>query len=376
MRFTINTQDFIEALRIGGSMSGKSKILPFTRYAKVEVYKDGRMQISSCDGDVGIVRKGAVLSSENDCSFCVQPKELVDILSTIKDNTIDYTLTDGWIELHHSKGNVTVPVIKTDDFVMPSEEEYGISLTMPANELYGCLKNARVFCGTDEIRPTLTGVLLKIDGQKVTIAASDAHKLYIDGFNIREEGTSNLEAIIPNKAVRPIIDALYTTDTANVSIGDSSIRISTPDTIITSKLIVGKYPNVLRLVADNYNLEVVVNKNELLESLSRTLLSSDSTSRLVKIGVSEGSPMTLVAEDVGFSKKSEDSIDVESNPVNMPLGWDFKIGVKGSLLLDCLSSISSEEVVFRFIDNKKAIQILDRERTKKIVILMPVMITS
>ena len=78
-------------------------------------------------------------------------------------------------------------------------------------------------------------------------------------------------------------------------------------------------------MADNYNLEVVVKKDELLESLNRTLLSSDSTSRLVKIGISEGSPMTLVAEDLGFSKKSEDSIDVESNPVDMPIGWDFKI---------------------------------------------------
>lgn len=381
MKFTVQRQEFLDALKEGGSMAGRSKTLPILNYAKVAVSTNGSLLISSCDGEVGIVRRGNVLHTEEDCSFCVQPKELGDILNTIKDEQVIFNTDSTSLYLTHSKGVVTIPImgvedfIGVDNFVMPNAEEKDyVSIKVSANEMYGCLKNARTFCGTDEIRPTLTGILLKIEGDKVMVASSDAHKLYVDGFSLSDASVDKMESIIPNKAVRPIMDALYSAGDVTMQITGTSMRVITSTTAITTKLIIGKYPDVARLIFSQFNLEVVAKKDDLMESLSRTLLSADAASRLVKMSISEGEPMTLVSEDLGFSKSSKDSVKVECDPVSMPIGWDFRIGVKGSFLMDCVSAISSQDVVFRFIDSKKAILMLDKERESKKIILMPVML--
>ena len=92
----------------------------------------------------------------------------------------------------------------------------------------------------------------------------------------------------------------------------------------------------------------------------------------MKFGINTGTEkLTIISEDLGFNKRSQDVIAIG---VEQAENENFNIGVKGSSLIDCISSVDAEDVVFRFIDNKKAIQILDKERESKKIILMPFVI--
>ena len=373
MTITVNRQEFVNTLKDGGSMAGRSKTVPVLNYSRIIINGDSSYSVSSSDGEVGIIKNGVLKGAEQDCSFCVQPKELADILSTIKDDEVSFNLKDSCIEVYHSKGDIVVPILPSDDFIMPSYDGLDKSVNVPSTELYGCLKNARIYCGVDELRPTLTGVLMRFQGDSIMLAASDAHKLYIDAFKVKENfGEERTELIIPNRAIKPIMDAIYSSQDVDIRFGGTSIQFSTGDTIVTSRLIVGKYPDVSRLVSNDHRYIISVNKTTLLESLSRTLLSANSSTKLLKFGINTSAEkLTIISEDLGFNKRSQDVIAIE---VEQAENENFNIGVKGSSLIDCISSVDAEDVVFRFIDNKKAIQILDKERESKKIILMPFVI--
>lgn len=372
MTITVNRQEFIDTLKYGGSLAGKSKTMPMLDYARIIIKNDGSYSISSSDSEVGIIKNSVLKYAEGDCSFCVQPKELADILSTIKDEELSFKLKERWVEIYHSKGDIVVPILSTDDFVMPSCDGLDNSIKVPSEELYNCLKNARMYCGTDDLRPALTGVLMRFHGDNIVLAASDAHKLYIDSFRGKENLDGCEELIIPNKAIKPIMDAIYSSQEVDIHFGGTNVQFNTKDTVVMSRLIVGKYPDVSRLVSNDHKYIIEVNKTTLMESLSRTLLSANTSTKLLQFLISTSTEkLTIVSEDLGFNKRSQDIIDIG---VEQAESENFNIGFNGSSLIECISSIDAEDVIFRFIDNKKAIQILDKERESKKIILMPVVI--
>ena len=99
MTKTVNRQGFIDTLKYGGSLAGKSKTMPMLDYARIIIKNDGSYSISSSDSEVGIIKNSVLKYAEGDCSFCVQPKELADILSTIKDEELSFKLKERWVEI-------------------------------------------------------------------------------------------------------------------------------------------------------------------------------------------------------------------------------------------------------------------------------------
>jgi DNA polymerase III sliding clamp (beta) subunit (PCNA family) len=87
--------------------------------------------------------------------------------------------------------------------------------------------------------------------------------------------------------------------------------------------------------------------------------------------ISTDNSMELVAEDIDFSRKGQEFVDVENNTLK---NGKLEIGFKGTFANVCMSAISSDKVRLELTDASRPIVMKDLDNEDKTLILMPMML--
>lgn len=367
MEIKVNNKEFVSALSIGGAMAGRVKSLPILDCVKIAV-KNGYAVITSFDNESVISNRTSIVSTDEQGEFCINPKDLGGILKTIQDEEISLIIGDTSCEVVHSKGSLSLPVLPASDFPTPSKDEDVKLVRVSAEGFFNALKNAQRYVDNSDLRPALTGIYIEVEGNKITLAASDSHKLFYDELYTCDVIEEKINGILPSKAIPAVLSALNGEESINVLFGEKNIVIRASDTKIQCLKIVGRYPNIRSVIPTNNDRKIKVDKLSLKSTVERALLAANMTSKILKLSISPFGDFGIMSEDLGFGKKCEEKLECEVN------GFieDFTIGCKGDLLLDGINSIVSDNVEMSFSEPKKAFLILDEENPNKKILIMPV----
>lgn len=367
MELKVNNKEFASALSMGGAMAGRVKSLPILDCVRIAV-RNGYAVITSFNNECVISKRTSIVSTDEQGEFCINPKDLGNILKTIRDEETSLAVKDTTCDIIHSKGLLSLPVLPASDFPTPSKDEDAKSVQVSAGGLLKALKNALKYVDNNEIRPVLTGVYIEAEGNKISFAASDSHKLFFDELETREGTTEKVDGILPSMAIPAVLSALNGEESVNVLFGEKNIMIRASDTKIQCRKIVGRYPNIRSVIPTANDKKIKVDKLSLKSTVERALLAANIASKILKLSVSPFGDFGIMSEDLGFGKKCEEKLECEVDGFTE----DFVIGCKGGLLLDCINSIVSDNVEMAFSEPKKAILILDEDNPNKKIIIMPV----
>lgn len=367
MELKVNNKEFVSALSIGGAMAGRDKTDPILNCVKIAV-KNGNAVITSFDKECAIAKKVSIVAIDAQGEFCINPKDLSQVMKTIYDAEVTLNVGDASCEIIHSRGSVSLPVLPANDFPVPVKDDDAKTFKVSAANFFNVLKNAMMYVSNESIRPVLTGVYIEISDSGLVVSASDSRKLYFDGFGISEAVGDVTADILPSKAIPAALNAMNGEESINVSFGEKNIVIRSSDAKITCRKIVGKYPNVRSIIPTDNAIRVNVDKDSLKAAAERAMLATDATNKVLKLSVSAFKELSVQSEDLGFGKKCTETIMCED--VSGVAG-EFVIGVKGNLLIDGINSVESDFVVLEFSSPKKAFLVLDGEYPSKKIVLMP-----
>lgn len=364
MEISFNRKSFITAFGIGSMMAGKSKLMPAMNNAKI-VVKQKECVVSSYDGETAIRKRFAIIHSDGDGKFCVNPKDLMNILRSIKDETVTLELSESSLMIRHQKGEMTIPVEGVDDFPQPKIEEGGKEFILGSEPLFTMLNEGKLFrSNNDTIRPVLMGIQLYIGNGTFGVYATDTHYLY--NYEVEHECNDDVvTTILPPGAIDPILNIINSTETVRVIIQERSIQVISDDSAVVLRTIEGRYPNAKSVIPTISNVEAVVDKEELSESVKRASLTSSPVSNIIKMSV-EGMGMNIMSEDIDFSKKGIENIMCQSN-------GNITIGVNYNNVMNALS-VLGKEIHINFVDPSRAMVWKDSEHERKLVLIMPMML--
>lgn len=372
MQIEVNRKDFISALTVGGSMAGRVKTIPILDDVKITI-KGTSAVISSFDNETSVTKKTSIVSSSDDAMFCINPRNLVAILKTIKDENVVMYVVDNTCTVIHSKGEASLPVEPAIDFPSPLRDDDAQILRLPCENLFDWFKKAKNFVASGEkveLRPILGGIYFYVDNGEVGVAASDSFKFFHDRMTVEAIGGAKASALIIPKSVDAILDAINGNITVDISFGKKSIVFKTADSMVTSRLIEGAYPNFKVVFGRNYPIGVTIEKESLVNSVSRAMLSANIASCLLKLTIDPCGKMLIDSEDLFSQRKSHEDLMCEVE------GEGLEICLKGSVLMDCLSTMDDEMVVMRFSDHRSPVMIKEEEDTNKASVCLPMLLAS
>ena len=346
MKITIERKSFIDALSIGGSMSGKSKTLPILDMAKITI-KDKKATISSFDGEVAITLRSEIVDNEGDIVFCVNTKDLLSILKSLKDDTLELEIANNICVILHSKGKMEITTCDSDDFPTPNKDSESVGVNIESGVLANWLRKSRYFVEQNDLRPIMGGVYLYYDGNELGCAATNAHKLYCDYINVETGVNDTCDGVVTIKAIDALLGMLNGANTVTIVFSENNMMFKTNNAMLICRKIEGKFPAFKSIIPKTSNLSVQVPMVDLKDAVNRAVLMSGIT-HLLKITCS-GINMHIESCDFDFGKKNSE--DIACNVV----GEEITLGVNGEFLLNCLNALDECDVTMELIDDKRPI---------------------
>lgn len=369
MKITINNKDFASALSIGGAMAGRVKSMPILDCVKITVNGDNAI-ITSSNNECTISKTTCAASSTEQGAFCVNAKDIENIIKSIPDDEICLVIQGAACRIVYASGTMSIPLFSAEDFPIPPKNEDSRHVKVPALSLFKALKNAQKYVCYNDLRPVLTGVYVKFEGSMLEVAASDAHRLYYEEIELAESTDATMGAIIQRNAIPSILSVINGNDDIDLLFGINSLILQSSDATIRCAKIEGVYPNVKGIIPASTGSSVCLDKIVLKTSIERALLATDAVSMGLRLSVTADGVLKVEAENMSIGKTCADTIECTTSGFS----GDFAIGCKGNFLLDSVNSLESDHVTMYFSTPSKAFLVLDSQHPKKKIVIMPIAI--
>ena len=362
MKITIERKSFVEALAIGSQMSSKAKGLSILENCKLKVNGEYAI-ISSYDGEVAITKRVGIVSSEGDFTYCIEPKALLAILRSIKDDNVVLAFDDCICEIIHTRGKQSMPYEHADDYPTPVLDAENNCFSIDSSVMFEWFSEARNFVGVNTLYPALMGVYVYCGNNECGVAATNTEILYHNNKPIDYDG-EEFGASLSIKAISALLPMLNATYNVSIMIGSRNISFKTEDSMLVATKPEQPYPNFRRIIPKNQPIQVSVNKDDLLGSIKRSMLMANEATGLLKMSISENS-MCITSENPMYSKKAKEECSCNC------VGGDIELGLKGNYAISMLNSIESEELVFTLETPQRPIIWCDMLNNQKILLQMP-----
>jgi DNA polymerase-3 subunit beta len=259
-------------------------------------------------------------------------------------------------------------ILPESDFPDMSAGDLPTRFTMTAGDLRKLIERTQFAISTEETRYYLNGIYLHLvtvnDKPVLRAVATDGHRL-AQAQIPAPEGTDGMPGVIvPRKAVGEIQKLLEDPEAdVLLEISDTKIRITIGAIVLTSKLIDGTFPDYSRVIPQDNDKVLKVNRAEFSDSVDRVSTISSERGRAIKIGLSEGRMVLSVNNPDSGSAEEELGVDYGAEAI--------EIGFNSRYLLDVASQLETETAEFRFADAGSPTLILDDGDSDALYVLMP-----
>jgi DNA polymerase-3 subunit beta len=330
-----------------------------------------QLKISATDLDVTITATfDADIAKKG--SAVIPGRMLFDIVKELPETDIVFEGTTNRIELKVPNGSYKIGGVPPDEFPELPAVNLKKQVTLESESMIQMIKRTTFACSRDETRPALNGVLWQTKGDRMTMVATDGHRMAKVAVENKMLKGLNDDVIIPPK-VLDLIPKFIGDDVETIGIifEENRIIFNLGDIVVSSRLIEGPYPNYDAVIPDASDKKIVVAKEDLFSSVRRVSILSNSLTHQVKFAIKNNNILLSTTNtDVGGEAKENLSCEYKGDAI--------EIGYNASYVNDILGKIEGEEVVMELSSPVSAglIYASDIEKDDYLCLLMPLRLTE
>jgi DNA polymerase-3 subunit beta len=215
---------------------------------------------------------------------------------------------------------------------------------IPQGLLKAALSEVVFAAATDEARPILTGVLTRLAGDRLTLAAADNYRIAVRSLAILD-AVEDTSLVVPARSYAELMRVLGDDDEpVEIMLAGSKNQIifHAAGVDIVSRLIDGQFPNYQQVLPTSHSTRAVVDRDELLKAVRLSALIASSAANVVKLSLGDEGSGTITiaaAAEVGDSK-GEVEAAIEGDPV--------QIAFNARYLQEALANVDADQLVLEF----------------------------
>lgn len=374
MKFSTTSTALYEALdTVSGALPSKSdkEILECILLQR----KGDHLEIRATDLEVSIRHRFSVgFSSEPDEDLdivAVPAKQLLESCRTLPEIPITFEVGQNYkIILSHDRGQydwMGFSGYSFPEFPVISEAQ---SVEFDRGQLKTGFNLVSFAVSKDMSRPGMMGVLFEILEGSARIVGTDGHRLARCIFK-DYEGELDVSALAPFKAFQQVarVDGL---DECTIEVSENFLAFTFGHTHVVSSLINASFPNYERAIPTENDKIVLLNRDDLLNSVRRVNFFASENSHQILLDCKEDS-VEVSAWDVERSSKGSETISCEYR------GEATQVGFNAEYLLDLLRSLPAGDVSLAMgMPNRAALMrpIPQSDLQDLTLLIMPVMLNT
>lgn len=346
MRFTVKRENLVKALSMVSKAIPQKAELPILQNVKLSLTEKG-LELLGSDNNMTIrtiipfmIGEEEIIRNYKQGETLVQCKLLFEIVRRAEDEYIDIELIDNSI-LKISYGDTTNKpnTIRAEEYPDIDLSTNGASFELRTMEFSRLVEQTAFAASTKENRPILTVVNLCSSEGKLTATATDTARLARKTIDIDCE--NSFSANVPAKKLLDIVHLFENDEYVDICINDKKAIFSFGNTVVSTRLISGDYPNTKNIVPKTFNYYLEVNSHDFLNSIDKLLVYNN----VVKLIVTEDQAEML-------SRSSSGSANVKLSTFQFS-GERLEISFNPIFVTDAIRALGCEDVTIQFIGEMK-----------------------
>jgi DNA polymerase-3 subunit beta len=290
---------------------------------------------------------GAMIEEEG--AITVPARLLSEFVNSLPSDRIDLELPPDGGALQLTCGRAEARVHGTDASEFPPipTVEDGVAARIDPQVLRSAISRVTFAAATEESRPVLTGVEVKLEGQQFTLAAADGFRLAVQHGTLSQPVDSEIKVIVPARTLNEL-NRLLGDQEEPVEImmtpARGQVLFRVPGIELVSQLLQGSFPNYDQLIPKDYQTRAVFDLPTLLRATRTAAIFARDGSNIIRVQMvpdgDAGTPGKAIisarSEEVG---DNQDEVDAESLE-----GGEAKIAFNSRYLQDVLSVLERGKV--------------------------------
>lgn len=321
--------------------------MPILQGVRIVADTSGELQLSTFDYEVSAQ---ITLDAEVDegGEVLVQGRMLSDIVRALPNKDVSVALEGTKLQLRCGSARFALATLPVEEYPqLPSMPP--VAGSVPADVFSEAISQVTVAASKDDTLPLLTGVKVEIEGEKVTLMATDRYRLAMRelSWNPASPG-AELTALVRARTLHEVARSLATGGSVDIALADDSaaklVGFESGGRRTTSTLVDGDYPPVRRLFPDSSPITAVIATAPLIEAVKRVSLVAERNTP-VRLSFTQGQ----VALEAGAGDDAQASEVLEAQLE----GEDLVVGFNSGFLLDGLGALGTEFARLTFTDSIK-----------------------
>lgn len=341
----------------------KRHTLPILSNVLIEKSGD-QLTFLATDIEIQIRTHTSGLAGSEKTSVTVGARKLQDILRSLPDNVeVSLELADKRMQVRAGKSRFNLQTLPAEDYPRMAQadtEQVHLQLTQKQfKRLIGLVQYAMA---QQDIRYYLNGLLLVVTGSEIRVVATDGHRLAYASEQLTES-KQRTEVILPRKTILELSRLLADNDEAlDIHLSSNQAVFRFGEIELVSKLIDGKFPDYERVIPQNHNKVISLQRTTFLQSLHRAAILTNEKFRGVRLVLAPGS-LKIISSNTD-QEEAQEELEIDYNAEALDIGFNV------TYLLDVLNNVSNEEVEVRLADaNSSALLTLPGNDNFKYVVM-------
>ena len=343
MKLSIEKNLLVNALQVITPLTDKSSSKPILSNFLLEAkLKEGGgvVKLSATDYEISISGEFPAKVEEPGVA-CISARKVLEVCREFSSEEVRISSDEQlWVTLEGGPSRLRLPSVEVGLYPHMDPPELPNRFTMNSRELRQCIELTTFAAMTNETRKNLMGVCLRMTGgNSMQWVATDGHRLAQVTREAKEmQSNDPPEIIVPRKAMLEMLRVLEQyEETVEVAFDERHLLLTAGKTLLMTRLIEGKFPNVEQVIPKDSDRTVLVNRERMIHALKIVSFMSQDKIKPVK--------MTLEPDLLRLESERAEFGDVlDELPVEYA-GENMKIGFNARYLLDVFNVIQQSPEV-------------------------------
>ncbi|AXI78751.1 DNA polymerase III subunit beta [Peterkaempfera bronchialis] len=273
MRFRIGRGAFAEAVAWAARALPARSPLPVLNGLLLEA-ADGRLTVSGYDHEVS-ARVAAEADTAGAGRVLVAGRRLLDVCRVLPEGPVECVREAARLAVACGGTRFGLAALPLDDYpALPPMPEYCGELD--GAEFAAAVAQVAVAAGRDDTLPVLTGVRLALDGDTLTLAATNRYHFAVRTLRWRPQTSPGAaEAVVSARRLLDAARALADAGTVRVALGGGALGFEGGGASTTMRLLDGVLPRHAKLFTLDQPAVAVAERRPLIEAVKRMAVVTD-----------------------------------------------------------------------------------------------------
>ncbi len=317
MKVSVLQENLAHGLNIVSRAVSPRSTLPVL--ANVLVASDeGRLRLSATNLELGITCWiGAKIEEEG--STTVPARTFTDLVGTLPNERVNMSLNvrTQTLNVRCGTSNTDIKCIDAQEFPPLPVPDLSNGIQINVADFKEMIQQVVFAASTDEARPILTGVLVSVQGNRISLQAADGFRLSVRKAELSSPAARPIRAVIPARALSELARIAGDGDqpiTMVVPPGRGQVIFRMKDVELVSQLIEGTFPELEQVIPRSYQTRSVLSTASFLKACKQAEIFAREGSHIARVNVTAGDDLkpgkveiSGQSEETGFNQTDIDA---------------------------------------------------------------------